>query len=148
MHVKDVMTQPVVTVPMDASIFEAVRLMLQHKISGLPVVDRSGHLVGMVTEADLLRRSETGTVHRRPRWIEFIIGPGRLAEEYIHASGRQVNEVMTRELRTIHEDAHLEEVVTIMERFRVKRVPVVRGDALAGIVTRADVLSENHIRTY
>jgi CBS domain-containing protein len=140
MRVKDVMAQPVVTVSPEASIFEAVRLMLQHKISGLPVVEHTGRLVGMVTEADFLRRNETDTVRRRPRWIEFIVGPGRLAEEYVHASGRRVNEVMTRQVRTIHEDVPLEEVVSIMERYRVKRVPVVRGYALVGIVTRADLV--------
>jgi CBS domain-containing protein len=140
MRVKDVMTRPVVAVSPEASIFEAVRLMLQRKISGLPVVDRSGRLVGMVTEADFLRRSETGTVRRRPRWIEFIVGPGKLAEEYVHVSGRRVDEVMTREVRTIHEDAPLEEVVSIMDRYRIKRVPVVCSHVVIGIVTRADLV--------
>ena len=140
MRIKEVMTQPVVSVSPQASIFEAVRLMLQHKISGLPVVENSGRLIGIVTEADFLRRSETGTVRRRPRWIEFIVGPGKLAEEYVHASGRRVDEVMTTEVRTIHEDAPLEEVVNIMERYRVKRVPVVRGQMVLGIITRATLV--------
>ena len=79
MRVKDVMSEPVISVSPDASIWEAVRLMLQHKISGLPVVDKSGNVVGIVTEGDFLRRVETGTVRRRPRWIELLIGPGKLA---------------------------------------------------------------------
>jgi len=140
MRVKEVMTQPVVVVSPQASIFEAVKLMLQHKISGLVVIDDSGRVAGIITEADLLRRRETGTRYRRPRWIEFIVGPGKLAEEYVHVSGRRVDEVMTREVRTIHEDAPLEDVVGIMERHRVRRVPVVRGDAVVGIVTRADLV--------
>jgi CBS domain-containing protein len=140
MRVKDVMAHPVLAVSSQASIFEAVRLMLQHKISGLPVLDDSGNLVGIVTEADFLRRTETGTVRRRPRWIEFFVGPGKLAEEYVHASGRRVDEIMTTEVHTIDEEAVLEDVVSIMERHRVKRVPVVRGKKVIGIITRANLV--------
>src|SRR5262245_31880251 len=79
MKAKDVMTQPVISVAANASVLDAARLMLQNKISGLPVVDDAGNLAGIVTEGDFLRRSETQTLRRRPRWIEFIMGPGRLA---------------------------------------------------------------------
>jgi CBS domain-containing protein len=140
MKAKDVMTQPVISVAASASILEAIRLMLQHKISGLPVVDSAGNLVGMVTEGDFLRRVETGTHRRRPRWIEVFIGPGQLADEYVHASGRKVDEVMTSEINTAEEDTPLEEVVGLMEHYGVKRVPVLRGRALIGIVTRANLM--------
>ena len=69
--------------------------MLQNRISGLPVVDANGKLIGIVTEGDFLRRSELGTARRRPKWLEFIVGPGRLADEYVHESGRKVAEVIT-----------------------------------------------------
>ena len=114
--------------------------MLQNKISGLPVVDASGGLVGIVTEGDFLRRSETGTLRRRPRWIEFIIGPGKLAQEYVHGSGRKVDEVMAAEVHTAPEDAPLDEVVRIMERYRIKRVPIVRGQQIVGMVTRTNLM--------
>ncbi|MBX6329075.1 MAG: CBS domain-containing protein [Pseudolabrys sp.] len=140
MQVKDVMTHPVITIAPDASIWEAIRLMLQHKISGLPVVDRSGTLTGIVTEGDFLRRTETGTVRRRPRWIEFLVGPGKLAQEYVHASGRKLEEVMTTEVYSVSEEAPLNEVVSLMERHRIKRLPVVRGQRVVGIITRADLL--------
>jgi CBS domain-containing protein len=71
------------------SVFVAARLMLQNRISGLPVVDDVGNLVGIVTEGDLLRRVETDTSRRRPRWLEFIVGPGRLADEYVQFRGGQ-----------------------------------------------------------
>lgn len=140
MKAKDVMTSDVLTVNQDDSILHAVRLMLQHKISGLPVVDTEGRLVGIVTEGDFLRRAETDTQRRRPRWIEFFVGPGRLASEYVHTSGRKVREVMTPDVETVTEDTLLEEVVQLMERHRVKRVPIVRGQQLVGILTRANLL--------
>jgi Mg/Co/Ni transporter MgtE len=114
--------------------------MLQHKISGLPVVGASGGLVGIVTEGDFLRRTETGTQRRRPRWLEFLVGPGRLASEYVHTSGQKVDEVMTPEVRTVTEETPLEEVVHLMERHHIKRMPVLRGRELAGIITRANVM--------
>ena len=140
MNAMDVMTRGVVSVGPDASIIEAVRIMLQHKISGLPVVDASGRLQGVITEGDFLRRAETGTQRRHPRWLEFLLGPGRLATEYVQASGRKVSDVMTPDVYTVTEDAPLEQVVHLMERHRVKRVPVMRGDEVVGIVTRANLM--------
>src|SRR5262245_60279802 len=140
MKALDIMTQPVTSVASDTSVLEAVRIMLQKKISGLPVVDAAGALVGMVSEGDLLRRVETGTQRRRPRWIEFLLGPGRLAEEYVRAGGRTVNDVMTSDVHTATEETPLEEIVRLMERHGIKRVPVLRGRHLVGIVTRANVI--------
>jgi len=140
MKAKDVMTSDVLTVDQDASVLEAVRLMLQRKISGLPVVDASGTLVGMVTEGDFLRRSEMGTERHHPRWIEFFMGAGRLADEYVHASGRKVRDVMTPEIHAVTEESPLKDVVAMMERHSIKRVPVLRGRVLAGIITRSNLL--------
>ena len=110
----------------DASVFEAARLMLQHKISGLPVIDASGQLVGMVTEGDFLRRVETGRsggacAGSSSSWVR---GGWR---DYVHASGRRVDEVMTREVRTVTEDVSLEDIVRLMERYGTSGVPVLRG---------------------
>ena len=140
MRALDVMTHDVVSIEPDASIMQAVRLMMQHKISGLPVMDQSGRLQGIVTEGDFLRRAETGTQRKRPRWVEFLLGPGRLAEEYVQTSGRRVSEVMSPDVHTASEDAPLERIVHLMERNRVKRIPIVRGDKVVGIVTRANLL--------
>jgi CBS domain-containing protein len=140
MKVRDIMSTRVVSIAPDANVLEAVRLMLQKHISGLPVIDRSGALVGVVTEGDFLRRSETGTERKRPRWLEFLMGPRRLADEYVHTHARKVEEVMTREPITITEDAALDEVVRIMERRRIKRLPVMRGTEVIGIVSRANLL--------
>ena len=134
------MTSPVVSVAPDATVLQAVQIMLQRRISGLPVIDKDGRLVGMVTEGDLLRRVETGTQRRRPRWLEFLLGPGRLADEYTRTHGRKVNDVMTPDPLSVAEDAALEEIVKLMEKRQIKRVPVLRSEQVIGIVTRANLL--------
>ena len=140
MKAGEVMTRNVVSIGTDASVAEMVKLMLDNRISGLPVVDDRGYLVGIVTEGDCLRRAETGTERRRPRWSEFLIGPGRLADEYIHTHSRKVAEVMTQSPVTITEDTSLEEVVHLMESRRIKRLPVMRDGKVVGIVSRANLL--------
>ena len=141
MKAADVMTRLVVSVNPETPVAEAVRIMLQEHVSGLPVVDSGCRLLGIVTEGDFLRRAETGTERRRPRWLEFLIGSGKLADEYVHTHGRKVEEVMTHDVVTIAEDTPLDEVVRLMERRRVKRLPVVRGRGeVIGIVSRANLL--------
>ena len=140
MKAKDVMTSPVVSVEPDTAVLQAVRIMLQRHISGLPVVRKDGRLVGVVTEGDFLRRAETGTERRRPRWLEYLVGPGRLADEYTRTHGRKVEDIMTAEPVTVAEDTALEEVVNLMEKRRIKRIPVLRGNEVVGIVSRANLL--------
>ena len=140
MRASDIMTRGVVTVRRDAPVLEAVRLMLRNRISGLPVVDDTGGLVGMVTEGDFLRRAETGTERTRPRWLAFFASPGKLAEEYAHAHGRRVDEVMTTKPLSVFADMPIEAVVREMEKRRVKRVPVIEGGKLVGIISRADLV--------
>jgi CBS domain-containing protein len=140
MRVCDIMSTRVISIAPDANVLEAIRLMLQNHISGLPVIDRSGALVGVVTEGDFLRRAETGTERKRPRWLEFLMGPRRLADEYVHTHARRIQEVMTSTPVTITEDAALDEAVRIMERRRIKRLPVMRSGQVVGIVSRANLL--------
>lgn len=140
MNVVDVMTRRVTTVGPDATVAEAAQLMLGRSVSGLPVVDKAGLVVGVVTEGDLLRRAETGTERRRSRWLEFLVGPGRVADEYARAHGRRVEEVMTADVVTVTPETPLERVVELMERHRIKRLPVLEGGQLVGIVSRANLL--------
>jgi len=140
MQVKDVMTRNVISVAANEPILEAARLMLQNKISGLPVIDATGKLVGIVTEGDFLRRSETGTQRQRPKWLEFLVGPGRMADEYVRTSGRKVDEIMSLDPVSVTEDDPLETVVEQMERHRVKRLPVMRGGQMVGIISRANLM--------
>jgi CBS-domain-containing membrane protein len=140
MQVKDVMSRNVISVPANETILKAVQLMLENRISGLPVTDARGNLVGIVTEGDFLRRREIGTQRRRPRWLEFLIGPGPLALEYVRASGTRVDEVMTPNPYTITEGQSLETVVELMQRHNIKRIPVLREGQIVGIVSRANLM--------
>ena len=140
MKAGDIMTWPVISIEPDAPVQNAIVRMLKHRISALPVVEADGGLVGIVSEGDLLRRAEIGTQRRRPHWLEFLLGPGRLANEYAHTHGRKVKEVMTTDLETVGEDTPLDAIVALMERRRIKRVPVMRGGQLAGIVSRANLM--------
>jgi CBS domain-containing protein len=140
MKAKDIMTSPVITVTPDTTIVQAIRIMLLRRISGLPVTDPEGRLLGVLTEGDFLRRAETGTQRHRPRWLEFLTGPGRLADEYTRSHARKVSELMTPEPVTVTEDAPLHEIVELMEKRQIKRVPVVSKGQVTGIVTRANLL--------
>jgi CBS domain-containing protein len=140
MKASDVMTRELVTVGRGMPVAKAIRLMLDNNVSGLPVLGDDGKVVGILTEGDLLRRSETGTERHRPRWLEILMGPGRMAGEYVRTHGRKVEEIMTRDLVRATEGTPLDEIVELMERRRIKRVPVFAGDLLVGIVSRADLL--------
>ena len=140
MQVRDVMTRNVISVAANETVVNAARIMLQNRISGLPVVDAEGALVGIVTEGDFLRRGELGTERRRPKWLEFLLGPGRMAQEYVHAAGRKVEDVMTSEPATVVEDDALGTVVQLMECRRIKRLPVLRDGKIVGIVSRANLM--------
>lgn len=140
MQVRDVMTRNVISIAASETVLKAARMMLQNEISGLPVVDAAGNLVGIVTEGDFLHRRELGTQRRRPKWLEFVIGPGRLANDYVHAAGRKIEEVMTCDPVTVTEDDSLETVVDLMERRHVKRLPVLRDGKMVGVVSRANLM--------
>ncbi len=140
MRAHQIMTRPVITILPDAPIVEAAKIMLQRHISGLPVVDAAGKLVGIVSEGDFIRRSEIGTQRKRSRLLQFILGPGQAADDFIHEHGRKIAEIMTEQPVTIAEDTPLENIVALMERKKIKRLPVVRGERVVGIVSRANLL--------
>jgi CBS-domain-containing membrane protein len=104
------------------------------------VVDASGKLVGIVSEGDFIRRTEIGTGRRRGRWLQFILGPGKSASDFVHEHGRRIAEVMTEFPVTITEDTSLADIADLMERKNVKRLPVLRGDEVVGMITRANLL--------
>jgi len=140
MRAHQIMTRSVVTVTPETTILKAANIMLQLQISALPVLDSAGKLVGIVSEGDFIRRSEIGTQRKRGRWLRFLFGPGQAATDFVHEHGRKVSEGMTPEPVTITEDTNLEEIVESMEANGVKRLPVMRGSELVGIVSRANLL--------
>jgi len=140
MKVSDIMTRQVVSIGAAQTIQEAIGLMLDQHLSGLPVTASDGALLGIITEADFLRRSEIATERKRPRWLEIVLNPGFLAQEYVHTHGRRIEEIMTRDVMTVAPDTPLIEAVELMEYHRVKRLPVVASGKMVGIVSRADLL--------
>lgn len=140
MRAHHIMTRNVITVSPHTSIAVAANTMLEHHISGVPVLDASDQLVGIVSESDFMRRSEIATQRKRSRWLQFFVGPARSADDFVHERGRKVEDVMTRDPITVDEDTTLEELVRRMEKSGIKRLPVLRDKALVGIVTRANLL--------
>jgi CBS domain-containing protein len=140
MRVRDVMTYGVIGVLESASLAEAVETMLRSRISALFVFDAHNTVIGVLSEGDLLRRSELGSERKRPRWLELLLGSGRLAEAYAHEHGRKVGELMTPNVETIAEDADLGAAVDRMIHHRIKRLPVLRGEVVVGVISRSDLL--------
>src|SRR6202795_2037508 len=127
MRAHQIMTRQVITVATGAAVLEAANIMLENHISGLPVVDEAGKLVGIVSQGDFIRRAEIGTQRKRGRWLKFLLGPGTVASDFVHERGRKVGDIMTLDPCTVTEDATLEDIVQLMEQNKVKRLPVMRG---------------------
>ena len=140
MRAHQIMTRPVISVTPETTIVDAANTMLQKHVSGLPVVDAAGKLVGIISEGDFIRRSEIGTQRKRGRFLRFILGPGQEAVDFVREHGRKIAEIMTPEPVTVGEDTSLEEIVRLMEKNHVKRLPVTRGDKIVGIVSRSNLL--------
>jgi CBS domain-containing protein len=140
MRAIDVMTRDVVTVHPETDVAEAIKLLIKHDISALPVVDAAGELIGIISEADLVHRVEIGTEKHRPWWQEAVVGGASLAEDFAKSHGKKVGEVMTSEVISATEDSSLADLAALLERKRLKRVPIVRGGKLVGIVSRINLI--------
>jgi CBS domain-containing protein len=141
MLVADLMKQPAMTVRPDTTLMDAARIMLANRISGLPVVDAAGQLVGMVTEDDLLKRAELDTEGGQPGWLKTIFFPSATAADYVRTHGRQVEEVMSRHPLTVTKQTPLADVTALMHGKRIKRLPVIEDGRVIGIISRADILA-------
>jgi CBS domain-containing protein len=142
MKAADLMSQEVISINPDADIREAARVMVENDISGLPVINADGQLVGMITERDLLRRRELGTQPRHPRWAQAFLDPTFLEAERSHAKDRTVADVMSPNPLTVTEGTSLREVARLLDTNQVKRLPVVRGKLVVGVISRKDLLRE------
>jgi CBS domain-containing protein len=141
------MVRAVVTTSPDTTVEGLARLMINLRISGVPVMNTDGTLVGIVTEGDLLRRVETGTERHLPGWSESFSSNSRMAAEYVKSHARRVGK---REVFTVDEMATLGEVADLLEAKRIKRLPVVRDGKIVGVVSRTDllkVLASGGVRT-
>lgn len=140
MQARDIMTTSVISVPLEGQIEDAVRLMLDHNISALPVVDAEGDLKGLVSEGDLMRRVRETDRPRRSWWLEVLAGASDSAQDFVKLKSHRVEDVMTRDVVSVEEDTNVAEIARLLEKHRIKRVPVVRFDKVVGIVSRANLL--------
>jgi len=140
MQAMDVMTRDVVTIDADRPVVEVARLLLERRISAVPVVDPDGRLLGIVSEGDLLRRVETDTQRRRSGWRALRASNWHLAAEYVKSHARRAADIMTRDVVSVSETTSLADITDIIEDRKIKRVPVTRDGILIGIVSRADLL--------
>jgi CBS domain-containing protein len=141
MNASDVMVHNVITIGPDDDIAWAARLLADHDISALPVVDKDRHVIGILSESDLLRREELGTEKVRPWWLEAVTPAGVLAVDFAKSHGRKVFEVMSSDkVITANADASLSDIAALLERNRIKRVPIVKDGKLIGVVSRANLI--------
>lgn len=140
MHVKQVMSRPVQTIAADASVYDAAELLLNAGVSAAPVVDPDGRIVGIVSEADLMYRSELGTMPGKS-WLQRLMADDAIqAADYVRAHSHRVADVMTKNVVTVEEQTPLRDVATLMQRHRLKRIPVARDGKVVGVVSRANLL--------
>lgn len=143
MQARDVMTTSVATIGLDGTIREAAKLMLERRVSALPVLDQKDRLVGIISEGDLVRRAELGTDQARSWWLRLLaINGENAAADYVKTHGTRVRDVMTSTVISVTEATPLEKIALLLEKHRIKRVPVIRTGKPVGIVSRADLVRE------
>ena len=140
MQARDVMTSPVLSVTSDVTVQEIARLLLDRHISAVPVVDGEGILLGLVSEGDLIHRADAGTERHPSWWLGLVSDPEDDARSYLKSHGLRAGDVMTRNVVAVTEDAPIPEIAELLEKHRIKRVPVVRDGCVVGIVSRANLL--------
>ena len=140
MRAMDVMTADVIRVKENASVRDVAKLLAERGISAVPVVDDDNRIIGMVSEGDLLHRTETGTERRRSWWLELMASTNELAVDYVRSHGGSVKDVMTRDVISVSDTTPVADIAILLEKNRIKRVPVVRDGRLVGIVSRANLV--------
>ena len=140
MNASDIMVSDVITVKSSSTVQEAAELLLRNRISAMPVMDDSGKLVGMISEGDLIRHADAGTAHERPSWLRLLMGREGLAAEFVKENSRTVADFMTREIVSAAPDTSVADIATLLERHRIKRVPIVQNGKMVGIVSRANLI--------
>lgn len=141
MKARDIMVSPVITVRESDTIQDVAKQLVAHRISAVPVLDHTGKVVGIISEADLLHRKEAGTERPASWWLSVISGERALAEQYVRSHGKRAKDVMTKDVQTADPDTPLSEMADLLEQSNIKRVPIVTtGGDLVGIVSRANIV--------
>ncbi|BBQ01127.1 hypothetical protein BSFA1_62550 (plasmid) [Burkholderia sp. SFA1] len=141
MRACDIMTTSIITASPDMTVRHAAGTMVFAGISGMPVVDESGKLLGMITEGDLMHRAEIGTgVKHRAWWLDMVASTSELASQYVKEHAKTVKDLMTTDITTVTETCPVGEIAELLERRRIKRVPVMRDGKVVGIVSRSNLI--------
>lgn len=140
MKAMDVMVRDVLSVKPDTSVFEAAQLLIENDVSALPVVDDDGQVIGIISEADLMRREEIGTQKQRPWWLEAMTPAATLAGEFAKSHGKRVAELMSQRVISASEETPLAEIAALLERNRIQRVPIIKDGKLVGVVSRTNII--------
>jgi CBS domain-containing protein len=140
MKISDVIASNVISVLPETSVYEIAETLVKNRISGVPVINPAGQLVGIVSEGDLIRRVEIGTEQPRSRWLDALLEPRLAASEFVKAYGRKAKDVMTPEPLSATEEMSLSDAATLLEKNQIKRLPVVRGGRVVGIISRANLV--------
>jgi len=136
----DVMATNVITVREDTPVSKIAEVLLANRISAVPVVNDKDAVVGIVSEGDLLHRVEAGTERHRSWWLELLTGKEMLAFEFVKSHARKAADVMTRPVISVQPDTPLGDIASLLEKHRIKRVPVVNNGKIVGIVSRANLI--------
>jgi CBS domain-containing protein len=140
MKATEIMVAKVVTIGPNASVRDVANLLLNNHISGVPVVSEDGNLLGIVSEGDLMRRTEIGTERHHSWWLEILSSDEALAAEFVKSNARKVADVMTRNVITASPETQIRDIASLMEKSSIKRVPIVKDGKVVGIVSRANLL--------
>ncbi len=136
MRVEDFMTRRVITITPDTTLLAAAKLMLEHRVGGLPVLDAAGRIIGVFSESDLLREEgEEGSP-----WLDIMVAQDEKPAARLRLDTRKVGEVMTRQPITIAPDASIAEASCLLHDHRLRRLPVVENDQLVGMIAHVDLV--------
>ncbi|WP_342363984.1 CBS domain-containing protein [Terrarubrum flagellatum] len=142
MNCRDIMSTFLLTLAPECSVKEAARLLVKSRISGAPVIDHAGKLLGIVSEGDLVRRTEIGTQKRGSWWLELLASDRSRAVDFVKSHAARVEDIMTRDVVTATADTSIDIAADLLEKHRVKRLPILEDGELVGIVTRADIVRQ------
>ena len=141
MRARDLMTSPVICVGLDATVRDVAKLIVEKRISAVPILDGAGKLAGIVTEGDLLRRVESGTENRYSWWVHMLAGSHAVAADYVKSHSVKVSDVMTRDVVTAAPETSVYDIAGLIEEKHVKRIPILDADgATVGIISRSNIV--------
>ena len=143
MKAREIMNSAVVAVRPDKLISDVAKTLREHKISAVPVIDEAGSPIGMVSEGDLIGRDQADREARLDWWLTLLAEGEALNPEFlasVHAPDRRARDVMTAPVVTVGEEIEIDAIARLLTAHRIKRVPVLRGGRIVGIVSRADLV--------